>query len=193
MKLDILFHYEVNEQTGEITYIGKEEISVDTKATKSATKTSTKASAAKVDANPDPIITLDSNKLILTQGAVDLLQVCADCRVDIKYKKKDKKAVPIIGTDAAFGTKSGNKLTKSNTVSYRGAANEKLSAYGTTFKLEPTEDKGIYYLVGDKVQEENSVPDEIIDIENELNIESLDNINIDEDDKDLEKFDFNLN
>ena len=193
MKLDILFHYEVNEQTGEITYIGKEEISVDTKATKSATKTSTKASAAKVDANPDPIITLDSNKLILTQGAVDLLQVCTDCRVDIKYKKKDKKAVPIIGTDAAFGTKSGNKLTKSNTVSYRGAANEKLSAYGTTFKLEPTEDKGIYYLVGDKVQEENSVPDEIIDIENELDIESLDNINIDEDDKDLEKFDFNLN
>lgn len=193
MKLDILFHYEVNEQTGEITYIGKEEISVDTKATKSTTKTSTKASAAKVDANPDPIITLDSNKLILTQGAVDLLQVCADCRVDIKYKKKDKKAVPIIGTDAAFGTKSGNKLTKSNTVSYRGAANEKLSAYGTTFKLEPTEDKGIYYLVGDKIQEENSVPDEIIDIENELDIESLDNINIDEDDKDLEKFDFNLN
>lgn len=193
MKLDILFHYEVNEQTGEITYIGKEEISVDTKATKSAIKTSTKASAAKVDANPDPIITLDSNKLILTQGAVDLLQVCADCRIDIKYKKKDKKAVPIIGTDAAFGTKSGNKLTKSNTVSYRGAANEKLSAYGTTFKLEPTEDKGIYYLVGDKVQEENSVPDEIIDIENELDIESLDNINIDEDDKDLEKFDFNLN
>ena len=193
MKLDILFHYEVNEQTGEITYIGKEEISVDTKATKSATKTSTKASAAKVDANPDPIITLDSNKLILTQGAVDLLQVCADCRVDIKYKKKDKKAVPIIGTDAAFGTKSGNKLTKSNTVSYRGAANEKLSAYGTTFKLETTEDKGICYLVGDKIQEENSVPDEIIDIENELDIESLDNINIDEDDKDLEKFDFNLN
>ena len=193
MKLDILFHYEVNEQTGEITYIGKEEISVDTKATKSATKTSTKASTAKVDANPDPIITLDSNKLILTQGAVDLLQVCADCRVDIKYKKKDKKAVPIIGTDAAFGTKSGNKLTKSNTVSYRGAANEKLSAYGTTFKLEPTEDKGIYYLVGDKIQEENSVPDEIIDIKNELDIESLDNINIDEDDKDLEKFDFNLN
>lgn len=193
MKLDILFHYEVNEQTGEITYIGKEEISVDTKATKSTTKTSTKASTAKVDVNPDPIITLDSNKLILTQGAVDLLQVCTDCRVDIKYKKKGTKAVPIIGTDAAFGTKSGNKLTKSNTVSYRGSANEKLSAYGTTFKLEPTEDEGIYYLVGDKVQEENSVPDEIIDIEKELDIESLDNINIDEDDKDLEKFDFNLN
>ena len=191
MKLDILFHYEVNEQTGEIAYIGKEEISVDTKATKSAAKTSTKASTAKVDTNP--IITLEPNKLVLTQGAVDLLQVCADCRIDIKYKKKDKQAVPIIGTDTAFGTKSGNKLTQSNTVSYRGSANEKLSAYGTTFKLEPTEDEGIYYLVGDKVQEEISIPDEIIDIENELDIESLDDINIDEDDKDLEKFDFSLN
>ena len=106
MKLDILFHYEVNEQTGEITQIGKEEISGDTKATKSATKTSTKASAAKVDANPEPIIMLDSNKLILTQGDVDLLQVCADCQVDIKFMKQDKKAVRIIGTDAAFGTKS---------------------------------------------------------------------------------------
>ena len=101
MKLDILFHYEVNEQTGEIAYIGKEEISVDTKTTKSATK----ASTAKVDTNP--IITLEPNKLVLTQGAVDLLQVCADCRIDIKYKKKDKQAVPIIGTDTAFGTKSG--------------------------------------------------------------------------------------
>ena len=30
MKLDILFHYNVDEQTGEITYIGKEEIKVET-------------------------------------------------------------------------------------------------------------------------------------------------------------------
>lgn len=190
MKLDVLFHYDVNEQTGEITYIGKEEISVDTVATKKAT--TSKAPTVKVENNPDPIITLESNKLVLTQGAVDLLQICADCRVDIKYKKKDKKAIPIIGTDAAFGTKSGNKLTKSNTVSYRGAANEKLSAYGTTFKLEPSEDKGIYYLIGDAVQEEQPLPKEIVDIESELDIDLLDNLNIDEDDKNLETFDFKL-
>ena len=130
MKLDIIFHYNVDEQTGEITYIGKEEVTVDTAKT---TSKSSGKSSSKVDNNPDPIVTLDSNKLILTQGAVDLLQVCEDCRIDIKYEKKDKKAVPIIGTDAAFGTKAGNKLTKSNTVSYRGAANEKLAANGTTF------------------------------------------------------------
>lgn len=192
MKLDIIFHYNVDEQTGEITYIGKDEVTVDTAKTASKTSKSSGKSSSKVDNNPDPIVTLDSNKLILTQGAVDLLQVCEDCRIDIKYEKKDKKAVPIIGTDAAFGTKAGNKLTKSNTVSYRGAANEKLSAYGTVFRLEPTKNEGIYYLVGDKEPEETKVPDEIINIENELDIEMLDDINVDLDNTELGDFDFKL-
>ena len=188
MKLDIIFHYDVNEQTGEIVYIGKEEVTVDTASEK---KSSTKKTSTKVDSNPDPIITLDPNKLILTQGAVDLLQVCPDCRIDIKYKKKDKTTVPVIGTDSAFGTKSGNKLTKTNTVSYRGAANEKLSTYGTTFTLEPTETEGIFYLKGDKEPCETKVPDEIINIEEALDLNSLDNIDIDLD-EDLTNFDFKL-
>lgn len=186
MKLDILFHYEVDETTGEIKFIGKEEITVDTAT--SEKKTTTKKSTTKVDNNPNPIITLDPNKLILTQGAVDLLQVCPDCRVDIKYKKKGNITVPIIGTDAAFGTKSGNKLTKTNTVSYRGAANDKLSTYGTVFTLEPTEDEGIFYLKGDKEPSETKVPDEIINIENDL--DALDDINIE--DIEISDFDFKL-
>ena len=186
MKLDILFHYEVDETTGEIKFIGKEEITVDTAV--SEKKTTTKKSTTKVDNNPNPIITLDPNKLILTQGAVDLLQICPDCRVDIKYKKKGNITVPIIGTDSAFGTKSGNKLTKTNTVSYRGAANDKLSTYGTVFTLEPTEDEGIFYLKGDKEPSETKIPDEIINIENDLDI--LDNLNIE--DEELSDFDFTL-
>lgn len=181
MKLDVLFHYEVDEQTGAITYIGKEEVTVDTKK---STKSSTKIT--KTDSNPDPIITLEPNKLVLTQGAVDLLEATTDCRIDIKYKKKDKKLVPVIGTSNSFNTQGGNKLSKSNTVSYRGSANEKLSAYGDVFKLEPTEDKGIFYLIGNKNQEETSIPDEIVDIESELDMNDLDNI-------DLNNFDFNLN
>ena len=186
MKLDIIFHYNVDEQTGEITYIGKDELTVDT--SKSSSKSTSKTT--KTDDNPNPIVTLDSNKLILSQGAVDLLQVCADCRVDIKYEKKDKKAVPIIGTDAAFGTKAGNKLTKSNTVSYRGAANEKLASYGTIFTLEPTSNEGIYYLVGDKEPEEIKVPDEIINIESELDMDPLESLDVDT--TDLSGFDFTL-
>lgn len=187
MKLDIIFHYNVNEQTGEITYIGKEEVTVDTAEV--SKKTSTKKSTAKTDNNPDPIVTLDSNKLILTQGAVDLLQVCEDCRVDIKYEKKDGKSYPLIGTDKAFGTKSGNKLTKSNTVSYRGASNDKLAEYGNTFKLEPTKNEGIYYLVGNLEPKETKVPDEIINIENELDVKLLDEF---DNETDLSNFDFTL-
>ena len=193
MKLDILFHYEVNEQTGEITYIGKEEISVDTKATKSATKTSTKASAAKVDTNPDPIITLDSNKLILTQGAVDLLQVCADCRVDIKYKKKDKKAVPIIGTDEAFGTKGGNKLTKSNTIACRGSKNEELSKYGKEFVLAVHPSKaGLFVLTSEEVAVDQLVGDDNVNIDTpegiDLNLEGL----VDDEDANVSSIDTNF-
>lgn len=179
MKLDILFHYNVDEQTGEITYIGKEEITVDTKRQTSK--------VIKKEENPDPLITLDSNKLIFTQGAVNLLQICPDCRVDIKYKNKDRTSVPVIGTDAAFGTKGGNKLTKSNTVSFRGTANEKLSEFGTTFKLEPSDDEGIFYLIGDKPKQ----IDNTIDIESELDLDSLDALDID-DSADLEGFDFRL-
>ena len=184
MKLDILFHYDVNEQTGEVVFIGKEEISVDTAATPTKRK-STKA----VENNQEPLITLDSNKLILTTGAVDFMKICADCRVDIKYKKKDKVSVPVIGTDAAFETKGGNKLTKTNTISFRGAANEKLAQFGTTFKLEPSEDDGIFYMIGDKMNQ--SIEEDAVDIESELDLEALEDLDL-EDTQDLEKFDFTL-
>lgn len=183
MKLDILFHYDVNETTGEITFLGKEEITVDT-TKKQLPKVS------KVVENEEPLITLDSNKLVLTTGAVQMMNICADCRVDIKYKKRDRMSVPVIGTDEAFGTKGGNKLTKTNTISFRGVANEKLSEYGTTFKIEPSEDEGIFYLIGDKMK--SIIPDDTIDIQSELDIESLDNINLNDDDVNLESFNFTL-
>lgn len=169
MKLDIIFHYDVDTTTGNITYIGKEEITVDT-----IKKTST--TSKKIDSNTEPIITLETNKLVLTQGAVDLLNVCSDCRIDVKYKQKGGITFPIIGTDQAFNSKSGNKLTKSNTISFRGSANEKLAAYGTIFKLEPSEDKGIYYMIGNKEIQETKIPDEIIDIEDELDMINLDDL-----------------
>lgn len=111
MRLRVIFTYDVNPETGEMKLLAKEETTVDT-----TNETKPKKSNTKVDNNPEPLVTLDSNKLILTQGAVDLLQVCEDCRVDIKYEKKDKQQRPVIGTDVAFSTKGGNKLTKSNTV-----------------------------------------------------------------------------
>ena len=80
MKLDILFHYDVDENTGEVTFIGKEEIAVDTAA--STTKRTT-TKATKVVENVEPLITLDSNKLVLTTGAVETLGVCAGAALAI--------------------------------------------------------------------------------------------------------------
>ena len=186
MKLDILFHYDVDETTGEVKFIGKEEITVDTASTKRQAK-----KAVGVEDSSEPIIKLDSNKLILTSGAVQLMQVSTDCRLDIKYKKIGKVIVPVIGTDTAFETKGGNKLTKNNTVSFRGTANEKLAEYGTTFTLEPTEDSGIFYLMGDKM--DTTIPDEAIDIESELDLDALDEINIDDlESTELSNFNFTL-
>ena len=167
MKLDIIMHYSVNEITGEIVFLGKDEIKVDT-----AKKTSRKSSTKK-DENPEPIVTLDSTKLTLTQGAVDLLQVCEDCRIDIKYDKRGKVLLPKIGTDAAFKSKGGNILSGKNTVRYGGANNKKLACYGSTFKMEPTEDEGIYWLIGDTMPEEKEVPKELVNIEDELDVDSL--------------------
>lgn len=163
MKLNILMRYDINEQTGEITFIGKEEVTVDT-AVKASAKTS-----AKIDENEEPLITLEPNKLVLTKGAVDLMKLTADCRIDVKYKKKDGNSIPVIGMDTFFNSK-GNKLSKTNTVSFRGVANSKLSEFGTVFKLKPTDDEGIFYLIGDAKSEDT------IDIESELDIDNLDNI-----------------
>ena len=59
MKLDVIMHYNVDEKTGEITYIGKEEVTVDT--AKTASKASKSSSSKKVDESPDPIVTLDNS------------------------------------------------------------------------------------------------------------------------------------
>ena len=105
MKLDIIFHYEVDEQTGEMKFIGKNEITVDTK------KTVSKSSSSKIDSNPEPIITLTDNKL---------------------------------------------------------------SSYGDTFKLESTDKVGIFKMIGNKNHNELEVPEELVNITEELN--SLDDL-----------------
>jgi hypothetical protein len=55
--------------------------------------------------------------------------------------------------------------------------------------LEPTEDEGIFYLIGDKMNQ--PIPEDAIDIEDELDLDSLEDLDID-DSKDLENFDFTL-
>ena len=83
-----------------------------------------------------PDIELTENKLILTNNAVQLLGIQSGDRVCINYYMENNQPIPLIGTPDMFGVNDGNKLTKTNTVSYRGKQNKFLQNYGTKFVLE---------------------------------------------------------
>lgn len=184
MKLDILMHYEVDEKTGEVVFIGKEEVAVDT------VKKVTKAASAILEGT-NPILKLNANNFALNKVACDLLKVSAGDTLYINYPKKDGLYIPAIGSSIAFGVKSGNKLTKSLTVSFRGAANEKLSEFGTTFELIESDREGIFYLKGDKiVTPQKECP---IEIDDTFELEDLEDIDLDlEESTDISTIDLTL-
>lgn len=199
MKLDILFHYNVDSSTGEITYIGKEEIKVDTKYKVESILTPTSVTT---DTTESPIakLILENNKYQLNEAAVALLNVVPGDKIDIKYDKIDGNRVPIIGEDSKFGTKGGNKLNKSNTVSFRGVKNKELLEYGTEFTIIPHPDsskEGLFILDSgkklEKVEDSNIGLEEPVDIPFDLSTDDL----VDDKDKNVEEvdssiFDFNL-
>lgn len=113
-----------------------------------------------------PILTLEENKCILTQTAVDLMNIKVDDKIDIKYEKIDKKIVPIIGTDEAFQSKGGNRLTKSNTIACRGSKNTELAKYGSEFNIIPHPSKeNLFILKPTNEIEEQEVEDIDIDLQ----------------------------
>lgn len=137
----------------------------------------TKAEEAEDSAEPQ--ITLEANKYVLNKAAATLMGVEWENRLDIKYQLVEKGGMmfPIIGTDTAWKTKSGNKLTKSLTVSCRGNANELLSKYGDTFTITPWKGhEGLFVMIGnkDRSEEEPTIKDDNISIrEDENPVEDL--------------------
>jgi hypothetical protein len=143
----VLFTYEQDDETGEVKVINREVVNDDLPKAKKKTSTPKKS---KADENPEPELILEDNKYCLNTAAIELLGVEAEDRIDIKFEKRDKVRVPVIGCNTAFGTQGGNRLTKSNTVSYRGKNHDLLEEYGTVFSFKETDKEGIYELVGDK-------------------------------------------
>lgn len=143
----VMFTYEQDDETGEVKVINREVINDDLPKAKKKTSTPKKS---KADENPEPELILEDNKYSLNTAAIELLGVEADDRIDIKFEKRDKVRVPVIGCNTAFGTQGGNRLTKSNTVSYRGKNHEALEAYGTVFSFKETDKEGIFELIGNK-------------------------------------------
>lgn len=82
-------------------------------------------------------VTVADNKLVLSKEAVKALGGVAGDRITINYWTVDSKTTfPVIGKSECFGDSTGgNRLTKSNTVSFRGTQRDILLEYGSFFKL----------------------------------------------------------
>lgn len=118
--ITLKYQVTVDTETGEMTTkcikrtVDKANFEVSEAAPKKAAK------KAKKEESSSPQLILEDNKYCLNSAAVMLMGVTPDDKLDIKYEKRGSTMVPVIGTDEAFKTKGGNKLTKSNTVACRG-------------------------------------------------------------------------
>lgn len=131
MRIKMLIEFDFDPETGDYTPISREIIEEGAATPKKA------KSVMKDDGSTEPIVILEENKLVLNSKAVEVLGAKWEDRISVIYQKHEDKLVPVIGKDEVFGCESGNKLTKSKTVSCRGKANTKLAEHGTEFKLIP--------------------------------------------------------
>ncbi len=141
MIIKLLCTFDFNPETNEYKPIGDPEV------VKSTKKQST------VEESSEPQLILLDNKYSLNSAALELLGVTAGDKIDIRYQIIENINYPIIGSSTSWKSTSGNKLTKSSTVSYRGKANEMLSTFGDTFDLTSwTGHDGLFILIGNKEQ-----------------------------------------
>lgn len=155
------FELTVDTESGEFSVI-----SIDTGEIKTVSIPKKTTKKTKKEESTTPQLILEGNKYCLNSAAIELMRVTPDDKIDIKYEKRGKIMVPVIGTDEVFGTKGGNKLTKSNTVACRGSKNEELSKYGHVFEIKPHDSKdGLFILTGDSTPEVSSSKDENIAID----------------------------
>ena len=78
---------------------------------------------------------LKDNKLILDPSLVNKLKAEPGDRSEIGYRERDGLLRPIISIG-----ENGNKLTKSNTVSFRGVQHNTLAQFGSNFWVVEIDD-----------------------------------------------------
>ena len=136
----------------------------------------------------EPFVQLMDNKLKLTPKAIEMIGAQVGDRIQVNYwTENNHNTFPLIGRSEFFTDKEeGSKLTKSNTVSFRGNKNTVLKVYGELFKLEGFKDN-MFRLV--KVETENEATEseqkELEDLNSSEIDEEIKNILEDEDNSDL--------
>lgn len=113
-------------------------------------KTTKKVKEVIEEMSTEALITLESNKLVFNTKAIADMAIEYEDRIVIKWEKEDGKGktmIPIIGKDISFDEEgTGNKVTKSNTVAYKGKSNTVLSEFGSEFKIVPYRE-GVWKLI----------------------------------------------
>lgn len=121
----------------------------------------------------EALVQLMENKIKISPKAVAAIGAQPGDRITINYWTEDNhNTFPLIGKSEVFTDKEGGcKLTKLNTVSFRGTQNTTLKVYGNLFKLEEFKD-GMFKLV--KVEDKNdSIENEQLELDN-LNSSEID-------------------
>lgn len=149
----------LDETTGEL--ITREATLGDFKEVTAKKTTTTRTRKPKTDDEPTPMIHLLEGKWQLNTKAVELTGFEPEMKLDIKFEKKGRTTTPVLCADE----KSGNRLTKTFTVSCRGSKHDNLAEYGDTFEVVPYDGKdGYFKLIGNAPQAE----DDIIDVPEEI-------------------------
>lgn len=159
----------VDDTTGEI--ITREATLGDFKEV-TAKKKATSSKKPKDDGDPVAKVMLLDGKIQLNNSAINLTGYEPDMKIDIKFEKKGKKQIPVM-----MQADSGNRLTKSYTISCRGSKHDNLLEHGDVFELEPYPEKdGYFYLKGNKAIEDDiiEVPQEISEPEDDFSDEDFD-------------------
>ena len=187
--LSLTYEMSVDTETGEVL----ETKLIDRSVNKPVKAMKATANEAVQDDDKEPKLYLEDNKCRLNSKAVSLMGISPGDKLDIKYDDGKNGSVPIIGTDEAFGTKGGNKLTKSNTIACRGSKNEELSKYGKEFVLATHPSKaGLFVLTSEEVAVDQLVGDDNVNIDTpegiDLNLEGL----VDDEDANVSSIDTNF-
>lgn len=184
----VTIDFDVNIETKEVTNV---KVQVEGQV-KRATTTRKKKEVAR-ELEDFAIITREENRIVFNNKAFDDMGLEAGQRVVIKYKEENKKMIPIIGTDESFDEEgTGNKLTKSQTISFKGNQNTVLAEFGTEFTIKEDGD-GIWKLISN-TEKSGEASAESLEAVEEI-VEQLDADLLTEDDEDeyeINELTFNL-
>lgn len=112
-----------------------------------------------------PIVEVGDSKLIISPKAISLMSAHFGDKISVNYiQQNNELTIPVIGKSEVFSTPdAGNKLSKNNTISFKGTQKTILTKYGQLFKIEEYK-PGMFKMISinemDLIQADSDLTDE---------------------------------